>query len=276
MLRPQLDRFTSHGVTLLGDERRPRGVTLAFTERTGGVSTGAYASLDLGDACGDDPASVAENRRRACAAIGAEAFAGLLVNPRQVHDTHVVRVSSAEPEAVAEAVREARTGADAVVCTVPGVPVLLCYADCVPVVLVVPGGFAVVHSGWRGSIARIASLALGQLLDATGATAAEALAYVGPHIGMADYEVSQDLLDRFVGAFGPTVDGGARHLDLGQAVRLALEEAGMASEAIVDAGVSTASATGRFFSHRAEHGHTGRHGAIACMGTQDTASWTRL
>lgn len=265
MTQPGLDRFTSRGVTLLGDRRRPCGVTLAFTERTGGVSEGAYASLNLGDACGDDPAAVAENRLRACRAIGADGCARLLVNPRQVHGDHVVRVTSADPADVSVAVAEARAGADAVVCTVSGVPVLLCYADCVPVVLVAPGGFAVVHSGWRGSIARISAKATGELLGLTGASAEDVLAYVGPHIGTADYEVSQELLDRFVAEFGPGVDGGARHLDLGCAVRRALEDVGVPATSIVDAGVSTASATDRFFSHRAEHGHTGRHGAIAWM-----------
>lgn len=263
MGEPGLDRFTSHGVTLLGDKRRPCGVTLGFTERTGGVSRGCYASLNLGDACGDDPAAVAENRRRALEAVGAGECAGRLVNPKQVHGDHVVTVTSADGASVAAAAAEARAGADAVVCTAPGVPVLLCYADCVPVVLVTPGGFAVVHSGWRGSIARISAKALRALNEATGTSPEEALAYVGPHIGTADYEVSAELLARFVAKFGPGVDGGSRHLDLGYAVRRALEDAGVPPGSVADAGVSTASATGRFFSHRAEHGHTGRHGALA-------------
>ena len=55
-----------------------------------------------------------------------------------------------------------KAGADAVVCTVPGVPVLLCFADCVPVVVVCSGGFAVVHSGWRGTYAEIAGTAFCQ------------------------------------------------------------------------------------------------------------------
>lgn len=265
MGEPSLDRFTSRGVTLLGDRSRPCGVTLAFTERTGGVSREPYASLDLGDACGDDPAAVAENRRRVLAAVGCEGSADGLVNPRQVHGDHVVVVDSADPGDVARAQAEAREGADAVVCTVPGVPVLLCFADCVPVILVAPGGFAVVHSGWRGTIVRIAAKALGTLLQRTGAAASEAMAYVGPHIGVGDYEVSPELLGRFTGEFGPSVAGEGCRLDLGRAVRLALEEAGVPGTSIVDAGVSTASATDRFYSYRAEGGTCGRHGAIALM-----------
>ena len=70
-LAPQLTRYAASGVTLLGDLRRPGGVTLAFTERTGGVSKPPYASLNLGSRCGDDPEAVAENRRRTLAALGA-------------------------------------------------------------------------------------------------------------------------------------------------------------------------------------------------------------
>lgn len=274
MVQPRLDRFTSLGVTLLGDRSRPCGVTLAFTERTGGVSAGPYASLNLGDACGDDPEAVAENRLRACRAIGAGGCADLLVNPRQVHGDHVVVVGSSERESLDGSVAEARAGADAVVCVAPGVPVLLCYADCVPVVLVAPGGFAVVHSGWRGTIARVSATALQELLAATGAEAGQVLAYVGPHIGTRDYEVSRELMGRFAGEFGADVDGGGCHLDLGLCVRRTLEGAGVAREAIASAGVSTASATDRFFSHRAEHGRTGRHGAIAFIGNDHTDNVT--
>ena len=137
-----LDRYQAGKVALLADGSVPGGVTFAFTERTGGVSEGCHASLNLGDACGDEPSRVAENRRLALAAIGAAAWAGSLVAPHQVHGDHVVRVTSAEPEELLARRREAREGADAVVCTVPHVPALLCFADCVPVVVCAPGGFA--------------------------------------------------------------------------------------------------------------------------------------
>lgn len=265
MGEPVLSRFTSHGVTLLGDESRPGGVTFAFTERTGGVSRGAYASLNLGDACGDDPAAVAENRRRALASVGAEGAAGSLVNPKQVHGDHVVMVSSADAESLRAAQSEARAGADAVVCTLPGVPVLLCYADCVPVVLVAPHAFAVVHSGWRGTIVRIAGKALRALTKAAGCNASQVKAYVGPHIGGGDYEVSTELISRFRGEFGAIIETSYRHLDLGAAIVSTLLDAGIPQRSIVDAGISTASATERFYSYRAEGGKCGRHGAIAVL-----------
>lgn len=262
-----LARQTSGGVTLLSDETRPGGVTLAFTERTGGVSEAPYASLNLGARCGDDPARVAENRRLVLAALGAEDLLDRLVVPHQVHGDHVVVVRSARAGALAAARAEAESGADAVVCTAVDVPVLMCFADCVPVVLVAPGAFAVVHSGWRGTIARIAEKAARTLCAEAGCAPADLLAYVGPHIGAADYEVSEDLAARFAAEFGPAVVPGERHLDLTVAVMAALASAGVGEKGVAVCHVSTASATDRFYSYRAESGATGRHGAIALMRT---------
>ena len=272
---PSLERYQSGEVTLLSDARVAGGVTFAFTERTGGVSEAPYASLNLGDACGDDPARVAENRRRALGAIGADGLAGRLVTPRQVHGDKVVRVASGDDGAVRAAAREAREGADAVVCTAEGVPVLLCFADCVPVVLVCPGGFAVVHSGWRGTMARIVAKAARALSEQAGADAGEIRAYVGPHVLARDYEVSAELAARFAAEFGPGVIVGERNLDLSAALAATLAEAGVGEGAVAWCEDSTASTTPRFFSYRAEEGTCGRHGALAVMGAPAPA-WERI
>lgn len=265
---PSFERYNARGVTLLSDPSTvASGVTFAFTERSGGVSMGPYASLNLGGSCGDDPASVAENRRRALAAIGAEQLEERLVNPRQVHGDHVVVVSSSSDESVVAAQAEARAGSDAVVCTVSDVPLLLCFADCVPVVIVAPGGVAVAHSGWRGTIVRIAATTARVLMDATGANAVELCAYIGPHVGMADYKVSPELAARFSGEFGAEVVGPDCTLDLGRAVRIALFDLGLDETQVVECQDSTASCTDRFFSYRAEGGKCGRHGALAVIGT---------
>lgn len=267
MVSPSLTRYTSHGVTLLGDTNRPGGVTFAFTERTGGVSTGPYASLNLGGRCGDDVVAVARNRELALAAIGAAGIADNLVEPRQVHGDEVVVVRGSDAAGLARAREQAQAGADAVVCTAPGVPVLLCFADCVPVVLVDPAGrgFAIAHSGWRGTVARIGAKAARELARAAGCDVANLVAYVGPHIGAADYEVSAELLERFVAEFGLGANAGENHLDLGFCVREALLAAGIAAGNIAECNDSTASNTHRFFSYRAQGGKCGRHAAIAVL-----------
>lgn len=267
MTSPSLTRYVSNGVTLLGDIDRPGGVTFAFTEREGGVSKGQFASLNLGSRCGDDPADVAENRARALAAVGAVRIAGNLVEPKQVHGDTVVVIRDAAPDAIEAARVEALEGADAIVCTVPGVPVLLCFADCVPVVLVAPGAFAVIHSGWRGTLARISAKALGILCREANARPDEVYAYVGPHILGEDYEVSPELLQTFVDEFGSMVHAASTNsnLDLSAAIACALGDAGLPAANLVDSCVSTAANTGRFFSYRAEGGLCGRHAAIAYL-----------
>ena len=238
MAGAQLTRGAFRGVALLGDERRPGGVTFAFTERGGGVSEGEFSSLNLGDRCGDDPQRVAENRRLALEALGATGLDARLVNPVQVHGDHVVVVTDGSDEGVRRAQAEAREGADAVVCAV---------------------------SGWRGTIARISAKALAVLCEVSGVTPAEVNAYVGPHIAGEDYEVSPELLARFVDEFGAGVALPGTCLDLGVAVRDTLLAAGIAPDAIAAVGVSTAQATDRFFSYRSTGGRCGRHGAIAYL-----------
>lgn len=263
-------------MTLLADTCAAGGVTFAFTERAGGVSEAPYTGLNLGDRCGDDPAAVAENRRRALAAVGASACAGNLVSPHQVHGDNVVVVREAKGPDHARAVYEARSGADAVVCTALDVPVLMCFADCVPVVICAPGGFAVAHSGWRGTIARIAQKTAGVLVSETGCSPSDLSAYVGPCIGGVDYEVSAQLIRDFIREFGEGVCVGVperRKLNLSYAVACALTDAGVTRDNLAFAGVSTATSTDRFYSYRAEGGTCGRHAAVAVMSTAPAPAW---
>ena len=264
-MRPRLTPRVTSGVALLGGESPSGRVTFAFTGRSGGVSQGPWSSLNLGDRCGDELEAVAENRRRVLAALDSEASLSRLVCPCQVHGTQIVVVSDGSDEAVAVAQAQAQAGADAVVCSAPGVPVLLCYADCVPVVLVAECGFAVVHSGWRGTLARIAGLALKELCSQTDCKASSVACYIGPHITAADYEVSPELLDQFVAEFGRAVDAGECKLDLSCAVRRALVDAGASDELIVDCGISTFQEREEYYSFRASGGTCGRHGALAIL-----------
>ena len=276
MVAPELVRGTSHGVTLLGDPSRPGGVTLAFTERTGGVSVDGFASLNLGDACGDDSHAVRENRRRALAAIGVGELAHRLLCPLQVHGDNVVTVTDANE--LLKAQEEARAGADAIVCAVPDVPALICVADCVPVVLVARGAFALVHSGWKGTMARISAKALHILTEVASCRASDVRAYIGPHIGVRDYQVSGDLAQRFADQFGTQVIECERNLNLGAAVVQTLVGAGVDPSMIAVCGQSTASHTDRFFSYRAQDGRCGRHGVMACISsnpTEQQIEWQR-
>ncbi len=242
------------------------GILVAFTERTGGVSAAPYASLDLAGHVGDDPGHVDENRRLLMRALDALAFRDRLTLAEQVHGVTIVDVDDALAGSGAYAT-EARTpvpGADALLTDEPGTPLMLLFADCVPVVLVSerPRAIAVVHAGWRGLAAGIVSRAAARLAAHVGA-ADRLTAYVGPHIGPCCYEVGDDVVSRFVGrsATIPRVSG---RLDLGAVVRGELIKVGIAEERQWHLGICTADNLHRFYSYRAE-GRTGRHAAVALI-----------
>ena len=173
----KVSRVDHDGVTLV--EGATSYVRFAFTERVGGVSEDAYSSLNLGSHVGDDPFAVQENRRRALEAMGAAECEHNLV-PNQIHGDHIVAVTSNGADDLEDVREQIAEGCDAIVCTAHNVPVLLCFADCVPVVLVAPGGFAVVHSGWKGTIARISAKACQALCDAAGCDASDVSAISVP------------------------------------------------------------------------------------------------
>lgn len=253
----------AHGVTMVGSFAGP--IAFGFTERTGGVSQEPYATLNLGTHVGDDPAAVAENRHRVLCALGCAEDEARLVVPNQVHGDHVAVVRDSNAAALDAVRAEVAAGADAVVCTAPHVPVLLCFADCVPVVLTAPGGFAVVHSGWRGTFARIAGKAARVLAATTGCAPANIHAVIGPHILGDEYEVSPELIARFEASFRNVHPAGPRLLDLSSCIMQALTAEGVPASNITDPGLSTMRQNDRFYSYRAEHGVCGRHAAVAVL-----------
>jgi YfiH family protein len=227
-----------------------------FSLRSGGVSVGKRASLDLGPA-GDAGPDVQENRARLARAAGLRPER--LVLAEQVHGTRVVRGHPGElPEADAlwTDARDTWIGIRTADC----VPLLLCTEDASRV--------AAVHSGWRGTAGRIAAEAVATLAR-EGVAAGALRAAIGPSIGVCCYEVSEDLALRFADEFGTDVvrrNCTRPHLDLRVAVRRTLVRAGVADAHIEDVPGCNACEAQRFFSHRRDQGGTGRHLAFIAPG----------
>ena len=118
------------------------GGEVRFTTRAGGVSEGPYASLDLGDHVGDDPAHVAANRERVAEHAGAASWDDVAW-AHQVHGTTVTTTGDAD--------HGKGPDADGQATAAPGKPVAVFTADCLPVVLVAEGGVAALHAGWKGA-----------------------------------------------------------------------------------------------------------------------------
>jgi YfiH family protein len=234
----------------------------------GGVSTGPYASLNLGLHVDDDPVAVAENRRRAAAAVGLEP--NDLVFCNQTHGREVAVVGEAHRGRGLSSMADVVAEADAMVSITHGLGLVVLVADCVPMVLYDPEAHvvAVVHAGWRGTVAGVCRAAVGTMV-ALGARPDRILAGLGPAVAPERYQVGDEVVAAARDALGRRVkdavfpDGTGRWLfDLWAANLTMLVEAGVRPERIAVASVPTGD--GQFFSDRAER-PCGRFGAIAVL-----------
>jgi polyphenol oxidase len=234
------------------------GVSAAFPARRGGVSAAPFDGLNLGMSVGDEDAAVLENRRRFWAAL--ELPPERIVVPGQVHGTELAWVGEAEAGRGAFSRDTVIREHDGLLTEMPGLGLAVSYADCVPVVVVASGpqgpALATVHAGWRGMLAGIVGKAARELAG-RGRLAA---AVIGPSIGPCCFTVDDALRARFEARFPGS--GGEGTVDLWSCARQELEAAGLAPAAVGVTGLCT-SCDHRFFSHRRDHGATGRHLAIA-------------
>jgi YfiH family protein len=229
------------------------GVVHGFSVRRGGVSRGAFASLNVSTAVGDDAAAVEENLRRLAKAVGVASFA-------TAHQVHGDRVIAADGREILAPSGPQDEGADAVVALEEGKAVGVRVADCVPILLYdeASGAVAAVHSGWRGTKLQIAARAVRALQHAAGAEPKAMLAAIGPSIGRCCYEVSEELAGSFRAQFGGDALEG-RRLDLRRCIERSLREAGVPPERIEQVEGCTSCDIRAYFSHRRDKGRTGRH-----------------
>jgi polyphenol oxidase len=245
----------------------PLPVDVLVTTCHGGVSTGVYATLNLSFGVGDRPEDVLENRRRVAAALDADLAD--FVFGSQVHGA-VARIVTGADRGRGAAVADEGVGeADALVTGDPGTVLGVVVGDCVPIFLYDPGAhvLACVHSGWRGTVARVAQAALAAM-ETLGARPSSVIAALGPAIGPDRYQVGDDVAEAVRESFGERAavalrpDGTGRWLlDLWAVNRLALSEAGVAGDRIHVAAVSTGP-PGPFFSNRTAR-PCGRFGLMA-------------
>jgi YfiH family protein len=239
------------------------GARHAVLTRRGGVSRTPFESLNLGSSVGDDPQAVAENRRRTFALFGRT-----LHSVPELYQVHSNRILLAALRREGEPFPQA----DGVVTNSPDITLCMRFADCVPILLYDPirRAAGIAHAGWKGTIAGVAASAVAALRGHFGSHPEDILAGIGPSIGPDHYAVGGEVLDALREAFGGqagkwlTRRGGEAYLDLWAANEFILRRSGV--EKIELAGICTACHTEDWFSHRAEHGHTGRFGALLWLG----------
>lgn len=227
------------------------GARAVFTTRRGGVSEGPYASLNLGLLTDDDGAHVRRNRELLAAKLGVQ-----LAYARQVHGNVVHTVSCANgPSATPP-------DGDGIATGVPGLAPLVLAADCLPVAIAGGGAVTMVHAGWQGLHTDVIAAGVSALRALSRDDDAPLTAAIGPAAGACCYEVGEDLHARFA-ARGEDLRAGA-NLDLKAIAARQLSAAGVS--AVHDAGLCTiCSDPALLYSHRRDHGVTGRQAGIAWL-----------
>jgi YfiH family protein len=241
---------------IVPDWPAPERVGALMTTRAGGVSEGGCASLNLGMRCGDDPAAVAENRRRLAARLPTA--------PVWLKQVHGVAVADADAAREKGKGRGEEPEADAAVARSSGTVCAVLVADCMPVLLADEGGsvVGVAHAGWRGLCGGV----IEATLDALRVPSASVMAWLGPAIGAKVYEVGDEVRAAFVArdaraaqAFVATRPG---HwlLDLYAIARQRLAARGVSR--VYGGDFCTYSDSERFFSFRRQGAASGRMAAL--------------
>jgi YfiH family protein len=236
------------------------GVSHAIFTRRGGVSSPPWQSLNLGGTVGDHPDHVAENRRRAFRSLNRPLSSNFDV--WQVHSATVIRADAPRsPD-------KPHLQADAIITDKPGVTLFMRFADCVPILLVDPvrRAIGIVHAGWLGTVRQVVGAAVTAMRAEFGSSPGDLLAGIGPSIAAHHYPVGPDVIEQVQSVYGsdagsllPESDG-STHFDLWAANKLVLESHGVRQIEI--AGICTACEQENWYSHRGEHGKTGRFGAL--------------
>jgi YfiH family protein len=222
------------------------GLRHAFFSREGGVSGGIYAGLNGGLGSDDDPANVAENRRRMAEQMGVASTHFLTLH--QIHSPDAVVAAGPWPGA-------SRPRADAIVTRTEGLAIGVTAADCGPILFVDPSARVIgaAHAGWKGALTGVVESTVAAM-ETLGAERSGIVAAIGPLIRQHSYEVGDEFVERFVEAdaenalfFIPSERENHAMFDLAGFIRMRLENAGVLM--IDDIGVDTYSDE-RFYSYR--------------------------
>jgi polyphenol oxidase len=238
------------------------------TTRSGGISPHPFASLNLGINTADSFSNVLANHQALARALNVDERR--LVSVRQVHGSRILRVHPGTPTIRPGALPNSGAGCDSLMTAHPGPVLMVRVADCVPLVLFdrSTGALAVIHAGWRGTAAGIAAKTVRAMSQTFGADPGEMLAGIGPSIGPCCYAVGEDVARSFRKKAAHRIAvlqmrGKRTTLDLAEANRQQLLDAGCRDRNIETAGLCTACLSDIFFSHRREQGETGRFALLA-------------
>lgn len=231
-------------------------VKVGISLRFGGVSVAPYSSLNLATHVGDDPSAILQNRQL----FSKQSSINSLKYCQQIHSDSVITADSISSIFLDCDNQDItiKTG-DALISNLPGDTLGVFTADCVPIFIldISTPAIGIVHAGWRGTIARIATKAIARMKECYRTSPKNCLIHLGPSIKLCCYEVSSELLTRFEEQFGKNVHNG-HSLCLHTANLIQMVDFGVPFESISTSPFCTACRTDMFYSYRAEGEKTGR------------------
>lgn len=246
------------------------GLAHGFSTRAGGVSRGIFSQLNLGLHRGDDEESVLENYRIFCTALGVETEQCVL--SRQVHRDDVKIVT--EADAGAGLLYPQPYEADALVTNVPGIPLVIFSADCIPTLYFDPVSRCIgaAHAGWRGTALGIAEKTIRAMVHLYGAKPENIRAAIGPGISKCCFETTDDVPQAMHDALGTAAgdymergENGKWHVDLKAINAHFMRRCGVAPEHIAISDECTACHTDLYWSHRIVGDARGSQAALICL-----------
>ena len=244
-------------------------VNAAISTRFGGISEGVYSSMNLALHVGDNPEHVIQNRQRFISAIKLDPKS--IVTPQQVHGTNIYIADKSDAGRGYLSYDDAIPDTDALITNTPGIPLMLCFADCTPILFYDPVHKAVgiAHGGWRGTIGHISKRTVMKMSEVFDSHPEDIYAAIGPAIGACCYTVGSEVEEEALREYSKDVcikEGKGVSLDLWKANTEDLLSAGVLMQHIDSARTCTADNSSMFYSYRASGGKTGRHAAVIALG----------
>jgi polyphenol oxidase len=257
----QSGKIRYYSFEIFADEPLFHGV---FT-RHGGVSTLQWASLNTGGLSGDTRENVVENRQRIFKTFGRKVES--IFDVWQVHSNDVIATDHPRP------LDHPHQKADAIVTNCPEITLFMRFGDCVPILFYDPRHrvVAIAHAGWQGTVSKVVQATVQVMIERYACQPQNILAGIGPSICVEHYEFGGEGLERVRASFPNELSevilakDGKTYFDLWRANQLLLLQSGLLNDHIQVSNVCTASNTQDWFSHRAEHGKTGRFGALLAL-----------
>jgi hypothetical protein len=246
------------------------GALAALSARSGGISYMPFDSLNMGLHVGDNPHHVIENRKRFMLATGGQLEQ--MVCCQQVHGDRIKLINHSHAGLGAKEMKTAIGDSDAMITNVPGIFLTTFYADCIPVYFFDPVKrvVALAHSGWKGTMLRIAEKTLQSMTEEYKCKPKDIRSFIGPGIGSCCFAIDGSLADKAIREFDSLSDiirynNGKQYWDLPATIYQCLIKAGIENNHLNICPLCTCCNADYFYSFRRDKGNTGRMGAVITL-----------